>query len=308
MSIAGISALEQREALEQQEEDDRILAALEEQARGGRVRSLLAALRPADYLAAVVLLLLLAAILIPQALTRYDPLQVEEGQALLGPSGTHWFGTDYLGRDLFSRVVYGTSSSLSASAVAVAVGLIGGLVLGIVSGYLGGWVDSIISRLIDVLLSVPGLLLSMVIVVSLGFGAINAAIAVGVSSIASFSRITRSEVLRVRGAGYVEAAAHQGSSRARTLVRHVLPNSVGPVFSLIPLQFGGSIIWISSLSFLGFGAVPPQPEWGLLVAEGRQYLISAPWLLLFPGAVIVATVLAASHLQGAIQRIRETFA
>jgi peptide/nickel transport system permease protein len=264
-------------------------------------------LAPADYLAAVFVLLLIAAIVVPRLLVSYDPLEGADGQTLRAPSLTHIFGTDYLGRDLYSRLVYGTATTLAASAVAVAVGFVGGIVLGIVSGYLGGWVDAVISRLIDVLLSVPGLLLSMVIVVALGFGALNAAIAVGVSSIASFSRISRSEVLRVRGSAFVEAAQHQGSGRTRTLVQHILPNSVGPVISLIPLQFGGAIIWISSLSFLGFGAVPPQPEWGLLVSEGRQYLLAAPWLLLIPGLVIVLTVLSVSRLQQLGVGLRKAF-
>lgn len=271
-----------------------------------RDRRRLPTLAVGDLAALLLLALLAVAVLAPSLLSRFDPLAAADGQGLLGPSTVHWFGTDYLGRDVYSRVVHGTRTSLGASAVAVAVGLAGGLALGIVSGYLGGWVDTAISRLIDVLLSVPGLLLSMVIIVALGFGAMNAAIAVGISSIANFARVTRSEVLSVRTSSYVEAAQHQGSSRKRTLLRHVLPNAAGPVASLIPLQFGGAIVWISSLSFLGFGAVPPAPEWGLLVAEGRQYLLSAPWLLLAPGAVIVATVLSASHLHGVLGRIRRT--
>ena len=268
-------------------------------------RGIAAQLSVLDALAAVFVLLLVIAIVAPRLLVGYDPLAAAEGHTLEAPSLHHIFGTDYLGRDLYSRLVHGTSATLSASAVALIVGLVGGILLGIVSGYLGGWVDSIISRVIDVLLSVPGLLLSMVIVVALGFGAVNAAIAVGVSSIASFSRITRSEVLRTRTSAFVEAAQHQGSSRVRTLVQHILPNSLGPVFSLIPLHFGGAIIWISSLSFLGFGAVPPKPEWGLLVAEGRQYLLAAPWLLLIPGLVIVITVLSISRLQHLASALRK---
>ncbi len=273
-----------------------------------RRRSALPALGPGDVAAALVILLLVIAVIAPSLLARADPLSAIGGEALSGPSTAHWLGTDYLGRDVYTRIVHGTRTSLGASAVAVAVGLAGGLALGILSGYLGGWVDAAVSRLIDILLSVPGLLLSMVIIVALGFGAVNAAIAVGISSIASFARVTRSEVLTVRASSYVEAAQHQGSPRWRTLLRHILPNAVGPVVSLIPLQFGGSIVWISSLSFLGFGAVPPHPEWGLLVAEGRQYLLSAPWLLLAPGAVIVITVLSASHLQGVVGRVRRTSA
>lgn len=273
-----------------------------------RSRRSLPALTAGDIAAILVILLLVIAVLAPSLLARADPLAATDARGLVGPSAAHWFGTDYLGRDVYTRVIHGARTTLSASAVAVAVGLVGGLALGIVSGYLGGWADSVVSRLIDVLLSVPGLLLSMVIIVALGFGAINAAIAVGISSIASFARVTRSEVLTVRSSSYVEAAQHQGSPPWRTLLRHILPNAAGPVASLIPLQFGGAIVWISSLSFLGFGAVPPNPEWGLLVAEGRQYLLSAPWLLLVPGAVIVITVLSASHLHGVVGKIRRTAA
>lgn len=272
-----------------------------------RVRAMLRTLRPADWLAGLFVLALLLAVAAPTLLTSYDPLDTGAGQILEAPGTTHLLGTDYLGRDLASRLIFGTTTTFSASAVAVTVGLAGGIVLGLVAGYLGGWVDSLVSRIVDVLLSVPGLLLSMVVIVALGFGAINAAIAVGISSIANFARITRSEVLRTRNSTFVEAAQHQGSGRTRTLIHHILPNSLGPVLTLIPLQFGGAIIWISALSFLGFGAVPPQPEWGLLVSEGRQYLMSAPWLLIGPGLAIVLTVLSLSHLQRLAARLRKEF-
>ena len=160
------------------------------------------------------------------------------------------------------------------------------------------------SRLVDVLLSIPGLLLSMVVVVALGFGSINAAIAVGVASVATFARLMRSEVLRVRGLGFVEAAHHLGASPSEVLFRHVLPNSYGPVISMTAMQFGGSILWIAALSFLGYGAPPPLPEWGLLVAEGREYISSSPWLAIFPGAVIALTVVAISRASGLIGAAR----
>ncbi|WP_313823681.1 ABC transporter permease [Citricoccus sp.] len=272
-----------------------------------RVRAVLRSLRAADWLAGLFVLALLLAVAAPALLTAYDPLDAGAGQILEAPGTAHPLGTDYLGRDLASRLIFGTTTTFSASAVAVSVGLAGGIVLGLVAGYLGGWVDALVSRIVDVLLSVPGLLLSMVIIVALGFGAINAAIAVGISSIANFARITRSEVLRIRNSAFVEAAQHQGSGRTRTLIHHILPNSLGPVLTLIPLQFGGAIIWISALSFLGFGAVPPQPEWGLLVSEGRQYVMSAPWLLIGPGLAIVLTVLSLSHLQRLAARLRKEF-
>ncbi|WP_144794456.1 ABC transporter permease [Microbacterium paludicola] len=248
---------------------------------------------------------LLIAVAFPSVLTPYDPLEVSPGDTLSAPSLAHIFGTDYLGRDLYTRVVHGTALTLSTSGIAVLIGLAIGLTLGSLAGYLGGWVDSLLSRVVDVLLAIPGLLLAMVIVVSLGFGAVNAAIAVGLSSVAGFTRLVRSEVLTVKEHPFVEASAHLGGTRRYTLLRHILPNSYGSVLALVPLEFGGAILSISALSFLGFGAVPPQPEWGLLVSEGRQYLTSSPWMSLIPGLVIAATVLSVARLSTLAQRARE---
>lgn len=268
------------------------------------IRSL-RSLRVSDWVAFAVVAVLVVAVVAPGVLSPVDPLDDTASRALESPGSGHWAGTDYLGRDVLSRIVHGAGTTLSASVVAVVLGLVGGVLLGVVSGYLGGRVDSVISRIIDVLLSVPGLLLAMVIVVAMGFGALNAAIAVGVSSVASFARVVRAEVLRVRTSPYVEAAQHYGAPWFRTLRVHILPNSLGAVASLVPLQLGAAVIWISSLSFLGFGAVPPDPEWGLLVNEGRDYVLSAPWLLLFPGLAIVVTVVSVAHLQRTAVRIRK---
>ena len=262
-------------------------------------------LNPADLAAIAFALLLIVALFVPSVLTPYDPLEVSPGNTLLGPSPEYIFGTDYLGRDLYTRIVHGTALTLSTSGVAVLIGLVIGLALGSLAGYLGGWVDSLLSRVVDVLLAIPGLLLAMVIVVSLGFGAVNAAIAVGLSSVAGFTRLVRSEVLTVKELTFVEASSHLGGARRYTLLRHILPNSYGSVLALVPLEFGGAILAISALSFLGFGAVPPQPEWGLLVSEGRQYITSSPWMSIIPGLVIAATVLCVARLSTLAQRIRE---
>lgn len=243
-----------------------------------------------------VLGLILLAVFAPWLLSPYDPLLPDNAIALQAPSWAHPFGTDYLGRDLLSRVVHGTGRTLMGSAVAVIIGLGVGTILGLVAAYFGGLVDAIISRLVDVLLSIPGLLLSMVIVVSLGFGTLNAAIAVGISSIAVFTRLMRSEVLTVRNLPFVEASHHLGDTRWNVLRRHIFPNSFTAVLSLTALQFGLAILWISALSFLGYGAPPPQPEWGLLVAEGREYIVSSPWLVFLPGAAVTVTVLAINRL------------
>lgn len=261
-------------------------------------------LRPLDIAALLFLALLVVAIAAPGLLTPYNPLAAAPGQTLQSPSLAHPFGTDYLGRDLFSRVMYGTSRTLLASTIAVSIGLGAGTLLGLVAAYFGRGVDAVISRIVDVLLSIPGLLLSMMIVVALGFGSINAAIAVGIASVATFARLMRSEVLRVKALAFVESSRHLGVHAGALLFRHVLPNSWGPVLSMTTLQFGSSILAIAALSFLGYGAPPPQPEWGMLVSEGREYLASSPWLTLFPGLVIILTVLAVSQLSKLITAAR----
>jgi peptide/nickel transport system permease protein len=263
-------------------------------------------LGPADWLAAGFLGILLVAIAVPGLLAAYDPLEVSPGNTLQAPSLAHPFGTDYLGRDALSRVIHGTGRTIGASLVAVAIGLGAGSLLGLVAAYFGRWVDGIVSRIVDVLLSIPGLLLSMVVVVALGFGTLNAAIAVGIASVATFTRLMRSEVLTVRNLPFVEAAHHIGAGSRTVLFKHVLPNSYTAVLSMTALQFGSSILWIAALSFLGYGAPPPQPEWGLLVAEGREYIVSSPWLTVLPGIVIVLTVLSISRISALFRTNQET--
>jgi len=273
------------------------LAATEAPAlRRGAVARLADQLRIGDWVALGFLALLLLAIAAPGLLSAYDPLEAAPGDTLQAPSLAHPFGTDYLGRDALTRVIHGTGRTIGASLVAVGIGLGAGSLLGLVAAYFGRWVDGIVSRIVDVLLSIPGLLLSMVVVVALGFGTLNAAIAVGIASVATFTRLMRSEVLTVRNLPFVEAAHHIGAGPATTLFKHVLPNSYTAVLSMTALQFGSAILWIAALSFLGYGAPPPQPEWGLLVAEGREYIVSSPWLTLLPGVVIVLTVLSISRV------------
>lgn len=248
------------------------------------------------------LLLVAAMIAVPGIIAPYDPLQENPGLPLAAPSLQHPFGTDYIGRDLLSRVVAGTAATIAGSFIAVIIGLVVGTILGLFAAYFGRATDSIISRIVDVLLSIPTLLLSITIIVALGFGTVNAAIAVGVSSIAVFARLARSEVLATRNLPFVEASAHLGSSHSRLLFRHVLPNSYSSVLSLAALQFGTAILAIASLSFLGYGAQPPEPEWGLLISEGRNYINSAPSLVLFPSLAIVLTVMSLSRLAHIVRR------
>ena len=280
------------------------IAGLNDLAAVPTVRERLARLSASEYLALGFVGLLIVATVAPQLLAPYGPLDPDEANVLVAPSLAHPFGTDYLGRDLLSRVIYGTSRTFFGSAVAVVIGLGAGTLLGLLAANFGGWVDAVISRIIDVLLSIPGLLLAMMIVVSLGFGSLNAAIAVGVSSVAMFTRVMRSEVLAVKNLPFVEVSHHLGARRAAVLLKHVLPNSYTAVLSLTALQFGSAILWISALSFLGYGAPPPQPEWGLLVSEGRDYIVSSPWLVLLPGLVITLAVVAISKVS---QIVKERF-
>ncbi|GAA4845621.1 ABC transporter permease [Luteimicrobium xylanilyticum] len=270
--------------------------------RAARLRYVLRHLarRPGLVVAVVWLVTVLVAAVVPSVVASGDPLAGVPADKLTGPSAQHWFGTDQLGRDLYTRVVHGTGTTLHAALLAIAIGLVVGSVLGLLAGFVGGAVDAVLMRFADVLLAIPGLLLSLAVVTALGFGTVNVAIAVGTTSVASVSRILRSEVLRVRTSAYVEAARAGGSRWWRVLLVHVLPNSVGPVLVLAALELGTAILAVSSLSFLGYGAQPPQPEWGSLVAGGRDYLAGQWWLTTLPGVVIALTVLAGNRLARAL--------
>ncbi len=249
----------------------------------------------------IVLLLAVGFALFPSLFASGDPLQGVPAEKLQVPSAAHWFGTDNLGRDVYTRVVHGAGLSLTATLVAVGIALAAGSLVGLLSGAVGGALDAALMRLVDVLLSIPALLLSLALVTALGFGTMNVAIAVGVSLVANFARVMRSEVLRVRKALYVEAAFACGARWHTVLRRHVLRNSYAPVAALAAVEFGMAVLAVSSLSFLGFGAVPPTPEWGSLISEGRNYLAAAWWMTTLPGLVIVAVVLSAHRVGHAIE-------
>ncbi|SNY86946.1 peptide/nickel transport system permease protein [Nocardia amikacinitolerans] len=253
-------------------------------------------------LSAAVALLVLGWALAPSLFAGGDPLTGVPAEKFRPPSAQHWFGTDNLGRDLYTRMVHGAGLSLTATLSAVALAVVAGALLGLLAGAIGGVVDAVAMRVVDVLLSIPALLLSLALVTALGFGTRNVAIAVGVSLIANFARVMRSEVLRVRRAVYVEAAHAAGVRWYTVLARHVLPNSYQPVLALAAVEFGMAVLAVSALSFLGYGAEPPTPEWGSLISEGRNYLATAWWLTTLPGLVIIAVVLAAQRLGRAAGR------
>ncbi|WP_285318166.1 ABC transporter permease [Pseudarthrobacter sp. lyk4-40-TYG-27] len=250
---------------------------------------------PTVLLSFLVVLVVVLWSLFPSLFTGYGPAAGNTGSKLAPPSLQHWFGTDYLGRDQFARVVYGTASSVTSALVAVAIGLLVGSAIGLASGFRGGWLDATLGRFVDVLLAIPGFLLAVVIVSSLGFQTINAAIATGVSAVAVFARLMRAEVIRVRRAAFVEASYLEGGNRLQALLTHVLPNAYRSVLVLAVLQFGTSILVIAALAFLGYGDPPPASDWGLLVASGKTY-VTAPWLVYAPALVIVATVLSINRI------------
>ena len=238
----------------------------------------------------------LLAAFFPALFTGWNPEEGVAGAQRLAPQAGHWLGTDQLGRDLYARIVYGARHSLSAALAAVTMGLVVGTLIGVLAGAFAGRVESILMRLVDVLLAIPSLLLSLTVIILLGFGTVNAAIAVGVASVASFARLARGEVVRVRHTDYVEAAWGSGGTFWAVVWRHILPNSLTAVVTFATLQFGQAILALSTLSFLGYGTPPPVPEWGLLIAEGRNYLSTAWWLTTFPGLVVIMVVLAVNRI------------
>ena len=264
---------------------------------GAQPRTAAGARPPATVLlSAAVILLVLAWSIAPGLFTGHDPAVGIPDDKFIAPGAQHWLGTDHLGRDLLTRIVHGSASSMTSALIAVAIGVAVGGALGLVGGYLGGWVDAVIGRVVDVLLAIPGFLLAVVVVTALGYDTRNAAIATGVSAVAVFARLMRSEVLRVRTSVFIEAARISGGSSTYVLLRHVLPNALRPVLSLAVLQFGIAILVIAGLAFLGYGDPPPASDWGLLVSDGREHLLHAPWLVLAPGLVIAVVVLSVSRL------------
>lgn len=245
--------------------------------------------------ALVVLLLAFLFVVAPWLFTSYSPVE-EVGEHLTAPSFKHFFGTDELGRDLYARIVYGSVHSLSGALAAVLFGFITGGLLGLMSGSLGGLVDTLIMRAVDVLLSIPSLLLSLTVITLMGFGSLQVAVAVGVTSVAGFARLMRAEVSRIKNADYIEAAYGSGATFWQVIWRHILPNALYTVISYAALQFGHALLQIATLGFLGYGVEPPTPEWGLLIAEGRNYIATGWWLTTMPGLIVIALVLSFNRI------------
>ncbi len=238
----------------------------------------------------LLLLVILAAVFAP-LITDYDPIKISPRERTQPPSQTHWLGTNQFGRDIYTRVVYGARVSLPVGLIAVGIAAVSGTLLGLLAGYYGRFVDGVIMRVIDIMLAFPGIMLALVVVAILGASLQNVMIAVGIGEIPRYTRLVRGSVLSAREQVYVEAARVIGVPNRAILYRHILPNIVGPVVVLSTLSVGTAILAAAGLSFLGLGSQPPRPEWGSMLADGRQFLRSHWWITTMPGLAIALTVL-----------------
>jgi len=245
-------------------------------------------------------LIVLLALLAPW-LGLADPAQIDFSAKLLPPGAAHWFGTDGLGRDIFSGVVFGARVSLLVALGVVAIATAIGIPMGLIAGYAGGWIDGLFMRLSDVFLAFPPLLLPITLSALLGPGLLNAMFAVAISWFPWYARIVRSTVLTVKSELYVQSARAIGTDPASIALRHVLPNSLSPVVVQASLDFGFAILTTASLSFIGMGAVPPTVEWGLMVASSRSVFLEYWWTAMFPGLAIFLTVFFASVMVDGIR-------
>jgi len=217
-------------------------------------------------------------------------------ERLQTPSLKHWFGTDGYGRDVFARIIHGSRLSLTLSIVSMSVAVAVGSLIGAISGYYGGKIDDVLMRLMDMLLAIPPMLMSISIVAALGRSMVNLMLALALAYMPVFARVIRSSILSVKGQEFVEAAKACGTSDARIIMRHIVPNAVGPIIVQATLAMGSAILTISSLSFMGMGIQPPQPEWGTMLYEGRDLIRTSPYLVVFPGIAIAVSVLSLNLL------------
>lgn len=243
------------------------------------------------FFSVLALLVILAAVFAPVVTGGISPTDAVLKDALQPPSAEHIFGTDKLGRDIFARVIYGARTSLVATFSVVGIIFFLGSVLGVLAGYFGGWVDTIIMRFADMMVSFPGMIFAMAIAGVMGASVRNAVIAVSMVSWTKYARLARSLVLKIRNEDYVAAAIVTGSKTPYMLLKYMLPNVIPTLVITAATDIGGMMLELAGLSFLGFGAKAPTPEWGLMLNEGRQFIQNAPWLTIFPGAAIFVVVM-----------------
>ncbi len=245
--------------------------------------------------AAIVLILIIVLGLTAPLYVPFDPTETNPADRMQGMSGTHWLGTDSLGRDLFSRVMSGTTTSLSLGIISVLIGLLFGGAIGLISAYFHR-AESVLMRIVDILLAFPSILIALAVVATLGPGVEKAAIAVGIANIPLFARMARSQFISVAKREYVEASRSVGASNARLILKHVIPNALGVLIVYSTVRLGQAILMGTTLGFLGLGAQPPSPEWGAMVSSGRNFLTSNPIEVIVPSVAIFITVICANLL------------
>jgi peptide/nickel transport system permease protein len=233
----------------------------------------------------------------------YGYAQFNLSDTLRWPSWSHLFGTDYLGRDVFSRIIYGTRLSLYAMAIAVSTGAAFGVVIGLIAGYYGGTLDAVISRITDMLLAFPSILLAFALVAILGIGLVTAALAIGVTSIPRYIRIVRSQTLEIKHRNFIEAAKVSNVGGTSIMFKHVLPNILGPILIQVTFNAATAVLGVAALGFLGLGAQPPVPEWGTMLNEAQTYMTVAPYLMISPGVAITLLVICLNIIGEAVRDV-----
>ena len=253
---------------------------------------------------AVIMAVFVFAAIFADFLTRFDPVTTNSALSLAPPNAAHLFGADFMGRDIYSRIIYGARISLAVGLGSACLGCVIGVALGLTSGYLGGWVDLIIQRLVDIMQALPVLILALVMAAALGPALDNTIVAIAIPLVPYSARVIRSNTLALREMPYVEAARAVGMSEFRIAVRHVLPNTLAPLIVLATAQFGSTILTEATLSFLGLGIPEPHPSWGRMLSESAaEYVRTAPWLVIFPGVAISLTVFGTNLLGDALRDI-----
>ena len=231
----------------------------------------------------------------------HDPSRQSLRERMKPPTAEHWLGTDELGRDFYTRLVYGARISLFVGIVGAAAGVVCGTIVGLISGFFGGWIDTIVMRVIDVMYAFPGLLLAILVVAVMGPSLLNLIVVLAIWGTPTLSRIVRANVLSLKEQDYVEAARAIGASRIRIIFQHLLPNTLAPIIVNATLAVAGSILTTAALGFLGLGVQPPEAEWGNILSNGRQYLRKAPLLMIFPGTLIFLTVISINLIGDALR-------
>src|ERR1051326_755249 len=259
---------------------------------------------PLGAIGAVIMAVFVFAAIFAPLITAYDPLTTDSAVSLARPGAAHWLGCDFMGRDVYSRIVYGARISLAVGIGSTLLGSVLGILIGLPSGYLGGWVDLLAQRLVDILQALPLLVLALVVAASLGPSLENVIIAIAIPLIPYVARVVRSNTLVLRELPFVEAAKAVGMSELRIAIKHVLPNTLAPLIVLATAQLGSAILVEASLSFLGLGIPEPYPSWGRMLSESAaEYVRTAPWLVIFPGVAISLVVFGTNLLGDALRDV-----